>query len=305
MAIVTDFSERTFDVRIFVAGATGVIGRVLVPLLVGAGHDVIGTSFTARDLDKLRALGATAVQADVFDADGLRDTVTTAAPDTVIHELTALGTGDTAANRRIRREGTRNLVEAAKRAGVTRIIVQSIAWAYAPGDSPADESTPLDLAARPPRANLIDGVIALEEAAAELGEYVILRYGTLYGPGTWYSPGGLADQQLRHTGGTGAVPGPLIADDGVSSFVHVEDAARAAVAALDWPSGAVNIVDDEPAPARDWLPVLAAAFGAPVPPAATGRAGWQRGASNARARALGWTPLYPSWRKGFAAMATT
>jgi nucleoside-diphosphate-sugar epimerase len=291
--------------RIFIAGATGVIGRVLVPLLVGAGHEVIGTSLTARNLDTLRALGATAVQADVFDADGLRDTVTTAAPDAVIHQLTALGTGDTAANTRIRREGTRNLVEAAKRAGVVRFIVQSIAWAYAPGDSPADESTPLDLTAQPPRANLIDGVTVLEETAAELGQYVILRYGTLYGPGTWYSPGGLADQQLRHTGGTGAVPGPLIADDGVSSFVHVEDAARAAVAALDWPSGAVNIVDDEPAPARDWLPVLADAFGAPVPPAATGRAGWQRGASNARARALGWTPLYPSWRAGFAAMKTT
>jgi non-heme chloroperoxidase len=158
------------------------------------------------------------------------------------------------------------LVEAAKRAGVTRIIAQSIAWAYAPGDSPADESSPLDLTAQPPRANLIDRVMALEETAAELAENVILRNGTLYGPGTWYSPGGLADQQLRRTGGTGAVPGPLIADDGVSSFVHVEDAARAAVAALDWPSGAVNIVDDEPAPARDWLPVLADALGAPVSP---------------------------------------
>jgi nucleoside-diphosphate-sugar epimerase len=291
--------------RTFVAGATGVIGRVLVPFPAGAGHDVTGASFTARDPGTLRALGATAVQADVFDAGALRGTVTTAAPDAVIDQLTALGAGDTAANRRIRREGTRNLVQAAKRAGVTRIIAQSIAWAYAPGGSPADEGTPLDLTAQPPRADLIDGARALEETAAELAEHVILRYGTLYGPGTWYSPGGLAGQQLRHAGGTGAVPGPLTADDGVSSFVHVKDAARAAAAALGWPSGAVNVVDDEPAPARDWLPALAAAPGAPVPPAAAGRAGWQRGASNARARALGWTPLYPSWRKGFGAMAAT
>jgi nucleoside-diphosphate-sugar epimerase len=97
----------------------------------------------------------------------------------------------------------------------------------------------------------------------------------------------------------------LTADDAVASFVHVEDAARAAAAALDWPSGAANIADDEPAPARDWLPALAAALGAPVPPAAAGRAGWQRGASNARARSLGWIPLYPSWRTGFATMKTT
>jgi nucleoside-diphosphate-sugar epimerase len=291
--------------RIFVAGATGAVGRLLIPLLTGTGHRVTGTSRTPHGLDRVRALGADAVRVNAFDADGLRDAVTAAAPDVMIHQLTALAEGNTAENSRIRREGTRNLVDAAKQAGVTRIIAQSVAWAYAPGNSPADEHTPLDLTAPPPRANLIGGIRALEETAAKLGEHVILRYGTFYGPGTWYSPGGLADQQLRQGSGTTAVPGPLTPDDAVSSFIHVEDAARAAAAALDWPSGPVNIVDDEPAPARDWLPVLADVLGTPAPPAAVGRAGWQRGASNALARALGWAPLNPSWRTGFAAMKTT
>jgi nucleoside-diphosphate-sugar epimerase len=295
-------------VRIFLAGATGVVGRLLVPLLIDAGHEVTGTARNPEGLGRLRALGATAVQADALDADGLRDAVTAAAPDVMIHQLTALGQGRPADNARIRREGTRNLVDAARRAGVGRIIAQSVAWAYEPGDAPADETTPLDLAAPPPRAALIGGIRALEETAAELPGHVILRYGTFYGPGTWYAPGGAVARQLRpdRAGGDApaALPGPLVADDAVSSFLHVEDAARAAVAALGWPSGAVNVVDDEPAPARDWLPVLAAVLGAPVPPAASGRAGWQRGASNARARALGWAPPHPSWRTGFAAMKT-
>jgi len=194
----------------------------------------------------------------------------------------------------------RHSVDAARLAGVSRVIAQSVAWAYQPGDVPADETTPLDLTAGPPRSGLIGGITALEETVAELPEHVILRYGTLYGPGTWYAPGGLADSELRRDPGAAPGPfGPLTADDAIDSLLHVEDAARAAVAAFDWPGGPVNIVDDEPAAARDWLPALAAALGAPAPAPGQGRAAWQRGASNARARALGWTPLYPSWRAGF------
>jgi nucleoside-diphosphate-sugar epimerase len=292
-------------VRIFVAGATGAVGRLLVPLLVSAGHVVTGITRDPGRLGELRAQGATAIQADVFDPGGLHRAVTAASPEVVIHQLTALAQGTSAGNARIRREGTRNLVDAAKRAGVRRIIAQSVAWAYQPGEAPARETTPLDTAAPPPRATLVGGIKALEETAAELDEHIILRYGTFYGPGTWYAPGGLVNDRLREghpASGRTAVAGPLLANDAVSSFLHVQDAARAAVAALDWPGGPANIADDEPAPARDWLPVLAGVLGVPAPAVAAGRAGWERGASNARARGLGWEPMYPSWRAGFASM---
>ncbi|MDX3226911.1 NAD(P)-dependent oxidoreductase [Streptomyces sp. ME19-01-6] len=295
--------------RIFVAGATGAVGRRLVPILVAAGHEVTGGTRTPEGAERLRALGASAARADVFDADSVYRAVAAAAPEAVIHQLTDLANGDRAANGRIRREGTRHLVDAAKRAGVTRIVAQSISWAYAPGDVPADESTPLDVAAEPPRAGMVGSLRALEEAAAEIETHVVLRYGTFYGPGTWYARGGPLEAALRGEQAAGdpvaALIGPVVAGDAVSSFVHVEDAARAAAAALDWPSGPVNIVDDEPAPARVWLPAFAAAVGAPapVPAAHGGREGWERGADNTFARRrLGWRPLHPTWRTGFTAL---
>jgi nucleoside-diphosphate-sugar epimerase len=277
--------------RIFVAGATGAIGRILVPLLIDAGHDVVAATRTASGVERLRELGATGRQVDVFDREALAEAVVAAAPDAVVHQLTALSGGSSAENARIRKEGTRNLVDAARKAGVTRIVAQGISWAYEPGNTPADESTPLDTGAPEPRATTIGGITALENAASEIPEHVVLRYGTFYGPGTWYAPGGFIAGKLRS--------GELPANDGVSSFVHVEDAARAALLALGWPSGAVNVVDDEPARAREWAPVLAQAIGEPTPQPAEGGAGWERGARNTKARSLGWEPKYPTWRTGF------
>lgn len=285
--------------RVFVAGATGAVGRRLVPLLLGAGHHVVGTSRSPEGIAWLRGLGAGAAQVDVLEPESVRRAVLEAAPDAVIHQLTDLSGADGAANNRIRHEGTRHLVDAARAAGVERIVAQSIAWVYAPGDEPADESVPLDTDPAQPRAGTVAGVRALEETAGELGTAVLLRYGILYGPGTWYAPGGAVEAALAG-GGRGGFLGSLEADDGVSSFVHVHDAATAAVAALDWPAGPVNIVDDDPAPAFEWLPVLAAALGVPAPPRSQGRAGWQRGAGNALARSRGWRPLRPTWRTGFA-----
>ncbi|MEV1167683.1 NAD(P)-dependent oxidoreductase [Nonomuraea sp. NPDC049784] len=289
--------------HVFVAGATGAIGRYLVPQLVEAGHRVTGTSRTESGLDRLRAQGATAVRLDVFDADAVARAVADASPDAIVHQLTALNGGNPADNGRIRRIGTRNLVDAAKLAGVSRIVAQSIAWAYAPGDGPATEDTPLDVTAPAPRSSVIGGIQALEEAVTELDEHVVLRYGLFYGPGTWYRPGGLVADVLRNGGPTddpaSIFLGDLAANDAVTSFVHVEDAASATVAALRWPRGTVNIVDDEPAPAREWLPALAAAVGAPAPAPTGGRADWQRGADNTLARSLGWTPRHATWRTGF------
>jgi nucleoside-diphosphate-sugar epimerase len=205
-------------------------------------------------------------------------------------------------------------VDAALAAGARRVISQSIAWAYEPGDTPAVESTPLDLtAADPGRRATVEAVAELEAITAEAPEWVVLRCGMFYGPNTWYTKGGL----MADLATTGTLPtGPDI-----TSFLHVEDAAGAAVAALSWPTGPVNIVDNDPAPATAWTRAFAESVGAPTaarptpsgaapaPSAATPgdapastptRTPWARGASNAHARTeLGWTPVHPSWRAGF------
>ncbi|MCX4404380.1 NAD(P)-dependent oxidoreductase [Streptomyces sp. NBC_01764] len=286
--------------RVFVAGATGAVGRLLVPLLLDAGHQVTGISRSLAGTDRVLRQGASAVQADVLDRDVVRQVVATAAPDAVIDQLTDLSDADGEATNRLRREGTRNLVDAAKAAGVPRIVAQSISWAYAPGEQPADETVPLDLGAPQPRGGMVDGIQALEETAAELDTAVLLRYGVLYGPATWYAPGGPAAAALSGDPAARFL-GSVEADLSVISFVHVADAARAAVEALDWPTGPVNIVDDEPAQAREWVPVLASALGVPAPEPTSGQQSWARGAFNGLARSRGWQPAHPTWRSGFAA----
>ena len=291
--------------KVFVAGATGAIGRLVVPRLVEAGHEVTGTTRTDTGLAQLRSAGADGVRLDVYDADAVKAAVAAAAPDVVMHQLTDLSSGSSAGNGRIRRVGTRNLVDAARQAAVPRMVAQSIAWAYESGDVPAVETTPLDESAPDPRGATVAAVRALEDAVAELPEYVVLRYGTLYGAGTWFRASGLADEVLHserpaeHPGA--AFLGGLREGDGIFSFLHVADAAAAAVEALNWPSGAVNIVDDDPAPTREWLPTFATSIGAPTPALGPGRSTWQRGASNTLARSRGWTPLHPTWRTGFSA----
>lgn len=249
----------------------------------------------------MRRQGASAVQADALGRDGLLQVMAATAPDAVIHQLTALSDADWEATDRLRREGTRNLVDAAESAGVGRIVAQSISWAYAPGEAPADETVPLDIGAAQPRGGMVDGIQALEETVAELETSVALRYGILYGPGTWYAPGGAVAAALAGDS-TARLLAYLEADRSVTSFVHVADAARATI---DWPSGPVNIVDDEPAQGRQWLPVLAEALGVPTPVATSGRQSWARGASNALARSRGWQPDHATWRNGFATQDAT
>jgi nucleoside-diphosphate-sugar epimerase len=278
--------------RIFVAGASGVIGRRLVPKLARMGHEVIGMTHREEGVPQIESCGARAVVANVFDRDAVMRALDEAKPDVVIHQLTALKEWNLEDNAKIRKVGTRNLVDAAVASGVRRMIAQSIAWAYEPGDSPAKETDNLDIHAAMPRKTTIDGVAALEQAVSEMPSYVILRYGMLYGPDTWYDANGLIADRVRRR--------QMPATEGVTSFLHVEDAAQAAALALDWPDGIVNIVDDEPAAGTEWLPYYAALLGAPAPDLQSGRNGWERGASNAKARReYGWTPLYSSWRSGF------
>ncbi|GAA2145517.1 NAD-dependent epimerase/dehydratase family protein [Actinomadura napierensis] len=276
--------------KIFLAGATGVIGRRLIPLLVQAGHEVAGTTRRPERTGSIAELGAAPVVVDVMDAAAVRAAVVDARPDAVVHQLTDLTGEDFEANSRLRVEGTRNLVDAAKAAGVGTMVAQSIAWLYLPGDTPATEIDPLD-PSLPPYA----GIAALENAVAEMTRGVVLRYGALYGPGTWYAPDGAIAQRVK--------AGSLRLAPAWTSFVHADDAAAAALAALDWPAGPVNVVDDEPATTAEWLPVYSAALGAPTPGNAGKHAAMTgRPVSNAKALGLGWKPRTPSWRAGFADM---
>ncbi|HSP49537.1 MAG TPA: NAD(P)-dependent oxidoreductase [Pseudolabrys sp.] len=180
--------------KIFLAGAGGAIGRRLVPLLIAAGHAVVGTTRSPGKAAAVAALGASPVVVEVFDAAALTRALQVAAPQVVIHQLTDLphapGTPGYEAglerNARLRIEGSRNLVTAAKAAGVTRLIAQSIAFVYAPGDGTRAETDPLDLAAAGARKRTVDGVVALEDATLQMPEGIVLRYGLLYGPGTWF-----------------------------------------------------------------------------------------------------------------------
>ncbi|PPA91381.1 NAD-dependent epimerase/dehydratase family protein [Brevibacillus laterosporus] len=275
--------------KIFVAGAVGVIGRSLIPLLVQDGHEVFGMTHHTSHTNKIVELGAKPFVADAFNREAIFTVLHRTCPDVVIHQLTSLHEQSSVVNAKIRIEGTRNLVDASLSVGVKRMIAQSISWAYEPGEGPAAEEVPLDLDAPMPRKITIDGIVALEKAIAEIPESVILRYGTLYGPGTWYD---LHGEKVHRN--------EMTATEGVSSFLHVEDAARAAFLALDWPSGPVNIVDDEPASGTLWLPAYASMIGAPQPTIHSGSNRGERGALNTKARIYyDWTPLHPSWREGF------
>ena len=270
--------------QIFLAGGSGVIGTRLIPALIAAGHTVTATTRREENAQRLRDLGAVPAIVDVYDADRLAQAVADAAPDAIIHQLTDLSDYDTDANARLRRVGTANLVAAARAAGVERMLVQSIAWAFVPGDEPAAAETPV----QPGSA-----VEEMESLVLSLPHGTVLRYGMLYGPGTWYAPGGRIAEAVR----AGLVP----ATDAITSFLRIEDAVQAAVAALDWPDGVYNIVDDEPAAGAEWLPVYAAGLGAPAPAVQSLPAGAPRGRAvlNTKARAAGWNPRFPSWRNGF------
>lgn len=244
--------------RIFVAGASGVVGRRIVPLLIERGHDVTGLTRRPDAAEAIEKSGGQAVIADVYDADATADAIATARPDAIIHQITDLSAGDRSANARIRDVGTRNLVDAALRFGVGRIIAQSIAWAYESGAGPATEATPLDLHADADRLGTVSSIAALENAARRLPEWVVLRYGTFHGPDTWHS----GDGMMAELATTGRLP----AGPGVTSFVHVDDAAAAAVSAVTWPSGIVNVCDDDPATGHEWVPIFCAAVGHLHPP---------------------------------------
>jgi 2-alkyl-3-oxoalkanoate reductase len=306
-------------VRVFVAGATGAVGRPLVPKLVAAGHEVTGTTRSEQRAEAIRAAGATAAVVDALDAQALRRSVEAAAPEVIVHELTALPDRFRPrakdlydATNRIRREGTRNLLDAAHAAGARRFVCQSIAFACRPGAQPEvkDEDAPLALGAPPPFGEGVRVIDEMERAVlgAEGIDGLVLRYGWFYGPGTYYAEDGTMTADVRRR------RFPIVGSgSGLFSYIHVDDAADATVAAVERGApGIYNVVDDDPGAMRDWLPVFAEAVGARPPrrvPVWLARlvagkmvagVNLQPGASNAKAkRELGWEPRWRSWREGF------
>jgi nucleoside-diphosphate-sugar epimerase len=306
--------------RVLVAGATGAIGRPLIAQLLAAGHQVVGMTRREERADALRRAGAEAIVCDALDAEAARRAVLDTRPEAIVDQLTSLPEDYDvrrlakfyADNDRVRREGTAALLAAAKEAGVRRYVVQSIAFLYAPegGWVKTEDDRPW-LDAPPPFTDSVRVLVDNERKVTEAAELegLALRYGFFYGPGTYYAPGGSIAEQVRKR------RFPIVGGgDGVTSYIHLHDAAAATVVAVSRGApGVYNIVDDEPAPMREWLPAYAAAIGAKPPRRVPGwlarlaagsfvasMARELRGASNAKARAeLGWQPALPSWREGF------
>jgi nucleoside-diphosphate-sugar epimerase len=308
-------------VRVFIAGGTGAIGRPLVAALAAAHHDI---AVFSRNADRVTALGVPGVVpavGDAFDAEALQAAVRSFGPDVVINQLTSLPVSANPvamkrgfdATSRLRREVSGTLVQAAHGAGARRIVAQSISFAYRPGPGVRTEADPLWTDAKGQIGALTNSVATLEsntQSAPDL-ESVVLRYGSFYGPGTYFAPGGLYATMLKRR----LLPMPGKAA-GIFGMVHIDDAATATVAALDGPTGIFNVVDDAPAPASEWMPLVAGLIGARPPrhvPESLVRLGAGRfltylmceqpAVSNRRVRTeLGWAPRYPDWRDGLAAV---
>ena len=308
--------------KVFIAGASGAVGRRLVPQLVAGGHEVVATTRSTTKLDELRALGARPVVVDGLDAAAVGSAVARAEPEVIVHQMTALASQGNlrrfdqvfAQTNSLRTEGLDHLLAAAKATGVRKVIAQSfIGWNNRRGGGPVKtEADGLDPDPAPAQRKSLAAIEYLERTLLDCFDMqtLALRYGFLYGPGSWEPV--LAPIRKRQI--------PLVRNaDGVWSWLHVDDAASAVLAALDRGDKAVyNIVDDEPAPVSEWLPYVAEVIGAKPPRKAplwlVRLVGGEvivrllteiRGASNAKAKAeLGWQPRWGSWRDGFAQAPT-
>ena len=304
--------------RVFVAGASGALGSRLVPQLVAAGHEVIGTHNSPASAELLHVLGAKPVMLDLLDTRAVRKAVLENEPEAIVHEATALANAKWgrsfdkafARTNELRTKGTDALLAAAREAGVRRFVAQSFAsYRYAREGGPVKtEDDPLDPTLPANAQQSFAAMAYLEQAVTDFGG-IVLRYGLFYGAAN----DGLVEPVRKRQY-------PIVGEGGgIASFIHLDDAAAATVLALEHEGpGIYNIVDDEPAPAREWLPALAEALGAKPPrrfptwlarliagEAAVVMGTDARGASNAKAkRELGWTLRYPTWREGFAAACT-
>ena len=312
--------------KVFVAGASGAIGRPLIPMLVAEGHDVVAATRTPAKADLLRTLGARPVVVDALNAEALKTAVFDAQPEAVIDELTNLPQKISPFGMKhfydkqtpLKTVAAPALIEASKSVGARVHIIQSIAFLYPPGGAPVKDEDAVPPYWDPPQPwdTAMKPFEHAEQAISKADEFngIVLRYGYFYGPGTHYAADGAIGQMVRKR------MFPIMGKGtGISSFIHVDDAAAATVAALHAGAtglrGIFNVVDDDPAPMHEWLPMYADALGAKPPrhvPVWLGRltagallvhfATTLSGASNARIKsATDWKPTYASWRDGFPA----
>ena len=276
--------------KIFVTGATGLIGTKLTKRLIEEGYEVAGLTTSEKGKEKLDNAGVKAYIGNILEYDTIEKSIGDFKPDIIMNEITDLKQVDMSANTKVRIEGTKNLVEAAIKHDVPHIQSQSIAFVYEAGDTLATEETSLDYDASGDRKITVDGVEGLEKESARLNKHVILRYGLLYGPGTWYGKDGMIYNQF--------INGEVTMTDGVQSFIHIDDAVETAIQALNFESGIYNVADDEPVKGDDWAKWYANELNVSptlnIEPAAP----FERGVTNKKFKDQGGKLIYATWKDG-------
>lgn len=276
--------------KIFVTGATGLIGTKLTKRLIEEGYEVAGLTTSEKGKEKLDNAGVKAYIGNILEYDTIEKSIGDFKPDIIMNEITDLKQVDMSANTKVRIEGTRNLVEAAIKHDVPHIQSQSIAFVYEAGDTLATEETSLDYDASGDRKITVDGVEGLEKESARLNKHVILRYGLLYGPGTWYGKDGMIYNQF--------INGEVTMTDGVQSFIHIDDAVETAIQALNFESGIYNVADDEPVKGDDWAKWYSNELNVTptlnIEPAAP----FERGVTNKKFKDQGGKLIYSTWKEG-------
>ncbi|HDG8474796.1 TPA: NAD(P)-dependent oxidoreductase [Staphylococcus aureus] len=273
--------------KIFVTGATGLIGIKLVQRLKEEGHEVAGFTTSENGQQKLAAVNVKAYIGDILNADTIDQALADFKPEIIINQITDLKNVDMAANMKVRIEGSKNLIDAAKKHDVKKVIAQSIAFMYEPGEGLAYEKTALDFNSTGDRKVTVDGVVGLEEETARMDEYVVLR---LYGPGTWYGKDGMIYNQF--------MDGQVTLSDGVTSFVHLDDAVETSIQAIHFENGIYNVADDAPVKGSEFAEWYKEQLGVEpnidIQPAQP----FERGVSNEKFKAQGGTLIYKTWKDG-------
>ena len=276
--------------KIFVAGATGLIGTKLTKRLLEEGYEVAGLTRSQQGKAKLEDQGITGFIGDVLKADTVESAIASYKPDIIINEITDLKQADMSANTRVRKEGTKNIVTAALNNDVQHIQSQSIAFVYEGGQGLATEETPLDYQSTGERKVTVDGVEALEQETARIPHHIILRYGLLYGPETWFGKDGMIYNQF--------IDGSVSMSNGIQSFIHIDDAVETAIQALSFEPGIYNVTDDNPVDGETWAKWYAQLLNVNPTLNIEPAADHERGASNQKFRQQGGKLLYADWQEG-------